>query len=213
MTDIALSPEAVARLKTLAQEATPGPWEYFVWDGGVCIGSQTPDEILFETPQEIPTKLTSREKGNNAAYIAAVHPGVILAMCEEIEQLRNMRLDQMAETLASLLNAAASAATDEEVIAAKLGTECPYCGYESSSFEDAKAHDATCPKHPAVIRAVRLEKEANWLAIELEKRERGCKWCEQYHNSCIPSFVPCGYKGPDNWREAARKAVEEDSHE
>lgn len=51
-----------------------------------------------------------------------------------------------------------------------------------------------------------LEKEADWLAMELEKREHGCEWCGM--NNCSRHTSPCGYQGPDNWREAARKAVE-----
>ena len=72
---------------------------------------------------------------------------------------------------------------------------CPYCGYESSSFEDAKAHDATCSKHPAVIRAARLEKEADWLAERLSIMERR-------------SFPDCAQAG-EVWRKIAREAVEE----
>ena len=54
----------------------------------------------------------------------------------------------------------------------------------------------------------RLEKEADWLACQLEKKKHGCEWCEERYE-CIPSQVSCGYEGPDNWREAAREAVSE----
>lgn len=180
---IDLSPEALTRLKVLAQKATPGPW--IDYEGSIY----QENEGCFWIAD---VGRTIEDRQEERAYIAATHPGVILAMCEEIERLRNMRLDQMAETLASLLNAAASAATDEEVIAAKLGTECPYCGYESSSIEEAKAHDGTCPKHPAVIRAARLEKEADWLA-------RVC--AEQMLDGVDEQSVQW-------WREKARGAAE-----
>lgn len=50
----------------------------------------------------------------------------------------------------------------------------------------------------------RLEKEADWLAMELEKREPTCRSCRE--TVCTTS---CGYTGPDNWREAAREAIQE----
>lgn len=69
---------------------------------------------------------------------------------------------------------------------------CLHCGYESQSFEDAKAHDGTCPKHPAVIRAARLEKEADWLAQ--------CAANDGWHGVRVSR---------EFMREQARKAVEE----
>lgn len=59
----------------------------------------------------------------------------------------------------------------------------------------------------AHARAERIEKEADWLATELEKRVHGCEWCSEI--VCSRYYSSCGYHGPDNWREAARRAVEE----
>lgn len=66
--------------------------------------------------------------------------------------------------------------------------------------------------NPQVVLALieefgRLDKEADWLAMELEKREHGCEWCGV--SNCSRYTSPCGYKGPDNWRNAARKAIED----
>lgn len=52
-----------------------------------------------------------------------------------------------------------------------------------------------------------LEKEVDWLAMELEKRVHGCEWCGEV--VCSRNYSSCGYQGPDNWRKAARKVVAE----
>lgn len=62
-TDIDISPKELTILKTLAQKATPERWQPSFVAGCVTIGQ-------------------------NQVYIAAVHPYVFLAMCEEIERLR-----------------------------------------------------------------------------------------------------------------------------
>lgn len=117
---------------------------------------------------------------------------------------------------------------------------CPYCGHESSSFDDAKAHDATCPKHPAVIRAGHfikalealrkytrhLIKEADWLAdrcLEFCDFNNYCDECALYPGDLDFPHPDCGLKIDienarwrfgkhvvSDWREAAYKAVEEE---
>lgn len=66
--------------------------------------------------------------------------------------------------------------------------------------------------NPAFMQALldkmdRLNKEADWLACQLETKEHACEYC--YHPNCGGryGFEKCGYQGPDNWRTAARKAV------
>lgn len=168
MNDIDISPEALTRIKALAQKATQYPWNPEVT---VRRDGSKKKKVLGTGYYNGVCSVADVYHMDDLTYIAAVHPGVIIALCKEIERLRNRRLDQMAEALTTMLNAAASAATGEEVITAKLGTECPYCGYESSSIEEAKAHDGTCPKHPAVIRAGRLEKEIERLRAQVATQE------------------------------------------
>lgn len=177
MSSIDISPEALTRIKALAQKATPGPWasyanveatfgvEPYDWgqvyarvgEHGEHVWAILSVNLHRLSPgEEAEARTAFREgrgfdpgqPGRDAAFIASNPPETVMAYIDEILRLR---------------------------------------------------------EHLA-----RLEKEADWLAIELAKRGRGCKWmCDQYHNGCIPSFVPCGYKGSDIWREAARKAVEE----
>lgn len=82
----------------------------------------------------------------------------------------------------------------------------PRCG----TYGEAVEAWNSLPKKKALQQ---LEKEADWLACELEKRERGCRWCPDYQTTCIPSLSACGYRGPDNWREGAREAIRnEENH-
>lgn len=227
MNSIDLSPEALTRIKALAQKATPGPWikkvrpKISVDNDATFITTEAREsDALFEIARlefinaYDGRKLSkfSREQRANAAFIAAAHPGVVLAMCEEIERLRDVRLNQVGEAAMSMLTEAITAVSDGKLNAeVKLGIECPYCGYESSSFEDAKAHDATCPKHPAVIRAARLEKEADWLAHRMlncpDEVDPDGPW-----NVC--KGEDCAGPSEDQgacWRRTARKAVEENN--
>lgn len=62
-----VSPERIQRIRELAKKATPTAWE-------------------ADVIADIINERSGRE--SDAAYISAVHPGVVLAMCEEIELLR-----------------------------------------------------------------------------------------------------------------------------
>lgn len=200
MSSIDLSPEALTRLKALAQKATPGPWHL----------TGIPDVVdILSVGNRL---ICSPCKMGDAAFIAAVHPGLILAMCDKIERLSAMRMLQAGEAAISLLNAAISSVVGEEIKPIKVGTVCPYCGYESSSFEEATAHDGTCPKHPAVMKAVRLEKEADWLAERLHffcDYNNYCNECALYPSFCQENIEKRFEKHVvENWREQARKASE-----
>lgn len=76
---IDLSPEALTRLKALAQKATPGPW--IDYEGSIY----QKNEGCFWI---VDVGRTIEDRQEERAYIAAAHPGVLLAMCEEIERLR-----------------------------------------------------------------------------------------------------------------------------
>lgn len=86
-----------------------------------------------------------------------------------------------------------------------------YIVIEPAEWDDAEYIAAVNPQVILGLLASyeHLEKEAEWLACKLEERDPGCKYCEEYNKECIPSLQARGYKGPDNWREAARKALEE----
>jgi hypothetical protein len=48
-------------------------------------------------------------------------------------------------------------------------TICPYCETQLADFEAAKVHDATCEKHPAVIRLMRREQDIHQALVYLRQ--------------------------------------------
>ena len=68
---------------------------------------------------------------------------------------------RQAEVTADVLNAMMAGITGqkESVRVEVDGFQCPYCNEISKTIEAATAHDAICPKHPAVIRAEKAEAE------------------------------------------------------
>ena len=70
---------------------------------------------------------------------------------------------RQAEVTADVLNAMMAGITGqkESVRVEVEGFQCPYCNEISKTIEAATAHDAICPKHPAVIRAEALERDLN----------------------------------------------------
>lgn len=115
MNSIDISPEALERIKALAQRATPGPWitqdsSALGDDASFVTSGKRVEEGLLEIARVNGTEPAYGKRGDkfvreqraNAAFIAAAHPGVILAMCEEIERLRERvaLLNKEAEWLA-----------------------------------------------------------------------------------------------------------------
>jgi hypothetical protein len=52
-------------------------------------------------------------------------------------------------------------------------TVCPYCNSQFGTFTEAAAHDATCEKHPAVIRLAARERDIK-RAVEAIGRAAAC---------------------------------------
>jgi hypothetical protein len=50
----------------------------------------------------------------------------------------------------------------------KVGITCMHCGLPLADDEEAKAHTAVCPEHPAVLRAEQAEAERDVLAKTLD---------------------------------------------
>jgi hypothetical protein len=75
---------AAAKLRTLAEAATPGPWardyHYITAEvpsgrpGGEVIGQMTPSVVRLGTPDKA-----------NAAYVATMHPGMALAVADWLD--------------------------------------------------------------------------------------------------------------------------------
>lgn len=86
---------AAARIRTLAGVATPGPWEA---DGSEI---QTPYALCWvgETCAS-----DGGDSGDvNASYIAAMHPGVGLALADLLDQIRASEDSPVGEASAALV--------------------------------------------------------------------------------------------------------------
>lgn len=227
MTKPDLSTEALMARRKLAEQATPGPWgvkcerhdntchEYLILteDGDKIVGADKidPREVYYRSLPEAICSLDSHD----ASHIAANDPDTVIAtidellrLREQVEALTNMREIQIHELAVELINEAVSDKAGENLKVISLGTTCPHCNMQFATAAEAIEHVATCPKHPATIRAEHLEKEADWLAENCWKKtgceyiptkdERGGMWCDE---------CPHEHDCRKCWREAARRAV------
>lgn len=178
------------------------------------------DELSVLKEQEACTKVKLDLERAQAAGIEAMR------RAEQAEAALKSALQvnaaRQAEGLEKILNGMMAGITGEkESVRLELGGfHCPYCNEVSKTIEAATEHDATCPKHPAVIRAekaeaenARLTKVVNWMADKLGTRHPDCplKYLKQR-----PLGWKCheGSQGPCTkaqavvcWAEAARRAV------
>ncbi len=77
-----------AYLRALAEKATPGPWEQLAGDYGRKIASQ-PIRVLFgRSPIIARTEQEAPKATVDAAYIASASPETIMALLDELEELR-----------------------------------------------------------------------------------------------------------------------------
>ena len=146
------------------------------------------------------------KKAGYAAHIAANDPPTVIATIDELLRLReeNERLKEglenalhvnelrLAEIAKTLITGLAEGITGNSgSVTAQIRATCVHCNASFTRAEEATAHDNVCPKHPANIRAGRLEKEIDWLA----QAAANCEWMGR---RVSPKFM----------REAARRAVE-----
>lgn len=228
MTKPDLSAEALMARKALAEQATPGPWKQTVilyddeagryYDCVDIAGSMIRLAVYWTGNSKMwGGKSVYEMKDANAVHIADNDPSTVIAtidellrLREQVEALTNMREIQIQELAVELINEAVSDKAGENLKVISLGATCPHCNMQFSTAVEAIEHDATCPKHPATIRAEHLEKEADWLAENCWKKtgceyiptrdERGGMWCDE---------CPHEHDCRKCWRDAARKAVEE----
>ena len=148
----------------------------------------------------------------------------ILRLLDALEQAEaqlaaalQVNATRQAEVTADVLNAMMAGITGqkESVRVEVEGFQCPYCNEISKTIEAATAHDAICPKHPAVIRAeqaeanvARLTKMVDWLAGQLHGLgpKYGDVICPQEKCHATSDCIDC-------WKEAARRAVADDERE
>lgn len=191
-----LTPEQLADLRQKANAATPGPWEKHEH----CSFVITPDFPYIP-------KIGSTNMHEDAAFIAAANPAIILKLLDRIDFL------------------------EKEVVSYKWVAEqawggeipSPYPGHHSSYekfIENMEHHNCPCCggsghvddcDKDLVDKIERLEKEADWLAGRLSNI---CTLIVLGYDvvSAVPTEwakqAPNG-SGSEYWREAARKAVEE----
>lgn len=171
------------------------------------------------TPYLIDTELSLECIG----HIAANSPDVVIATIDELLRLRgeNARLKEglenalhvnelrLAEIAKTLITGLAEGITgNSESVTSQISATCVHCNASFTSAEEAIAHDKVCPKHPANIKAKRLEKEADWLAERLAKycvddAEKECPLIDVCPEGSCPTITT------SSWREVARRAVRE----
>ena len=99
-----MTPERLAEIERLANEATPGPWEWdldvFNEDGEIesCVGAGIPIAMLFRAATGLKTttdgntretwhKAEKAQEAKDAAYIAAANPAALLDLIAHIRDL------------------------------------------------------------------------------------------------------------------------------
>lgn len=208
-----LSSEALLARRDLAKKATPGPWYLAEEDAdNLLVTSNSRKEMVdiakceMAHPEAWMEEPFASEQNANAQHIAANSPDVVIATIDELLRLReeNARLKEglenalhvnelrLAEIAKTLITGLAEGITgDSKSVTSQIRATCVHCNASFTRAEEATAHDNVCPKHPANIRAGRLEKEIDWLA----QAAANCEWMGR---RVSPKFM----------REAARRAVE-----
>ena len=210
MTNPDLSTEALMARRKLAEQATPGGWSAITRaDINGCLVCDIIDERGVELADSLTQEAASHIVSNDPSTVIATIDE-LLRLREQVEALTNTRAVQLQEMAVDMLNEVIHDKTGEDIKAFSLGATCPHCNMQFATMREAIEHDAACPKHPATIRAERLEKEADWLAENCWKKtgceyiptkdERGGMWCDE---------CPHEHDCRKCWREAAGRAVEE----
>lgn len=197
-----VSSERLQRIRELAEKATPGPWKavgeftcQVVTDyapqkeraGGYGSGNNF---VCFLNDGENGVYNDEEEQNNTATFIAAAHPGVILAMCEEIERLREQVATQ--EVLSGEDDACMTQleverdALEEQV--ARLEKEADWLAARCREFCDSNNYCNECALYPG---------DADFPHPDCGQKidVENARW--RFEKRVV-----------SDWREAARKAVE-----
>lgn len=208
------------KLKELAQKATPGPWEQ-----DACGG------VYSEAREDIPLDIIDDclQSPDDAAYIAAANPQTMLAMIAKIEELEKDN--------ANLSEYLLGASNNLDLYGKAINWICLALGIKTPTPIDFFFKDGARPiierikdinldmremqNYAAKDREEinKLEKEADWLAEQLSYLANrlfsdangnlvsSCPENASYKPvfDCVAEHGSC----KDCWRQAARKAVEE----
>lgn len=137
MSKVEITAELLADLKARAQKATPGPW----YRNGVQI--QTASQVSIAASLYCPEKHALKTAEDDATYIAAASPDMVLALIEEIERLKED------------FDAAARSAADESVKAQGLEQQAEWLARKLFEVCRSNGCENTCAGK--VIRCSRLK--------------------------------------------------------
>lgn len=220
MDKIEITPEFLDNLKAKAEKATPGPWLRCALEPLIInYSNEDPTKIIAAVAEwDDVGKLESvyDNADNNAEYVATVNPQVVLALIGRIEELEannygpEILNDPQALTVSYFAGRMAEGRENNAEID-RLNAENTRLKVELHDM-DISAAEAR-KEYRAEI--AKLEKEADWLATELAKfcSREDCENCEhsgrQWEEYCFCKILSLGVNSLQTWREAARKAVEE----
>ncbi len=224
-----ITQEKRAELRKLHADATPGPYGFEAhgdtgsYSVGVIMDEYDDEPVtgLNDDPTLFVVDVVASEVNGyqNAAFYAEAYnnfPQLLNALDAE-----ETRADKLSSQLAKALEVNAADQMEAAIklfggiVAAVSGEEmpqelfrawlCPHCGTKHDSKEAAFAHDAICPKHPAVVRAEKAEAdnaqllaERDWLVNRLV--------CTKSSYDIEPKTKDWP---PEEWIKAARCAVAE----
>lgn len=136
------------KLRTLAEDATPGPWKADGWQREAYNGNYfvRGDGVTTEQVADCGDGSTRWEE--NASYIAAASPDVVLALLDEIERLR-----ERADAINAIRNEQLAAANaDRERLLAKLESSLDTSERLDRDLTAMRAaRDALAKAHPVML--------------------------------------------------------------
>lgn len=177
-----ITQEKRAELRKLHADATPGPYGFEAhgdtgsYSVGVIMDEYDDEPVtgLNDDPTLFVVDVVASEVNGyqNAAFYAEAYnnfPQLLNALDAEetranklssqlVKALEINAADQM-EAAIKLFGGIVAAVSGEEMpqdLSVRVWL-CPHCGTKHDSKEAAVAHDAICPKHPAVVRAEKAE--------------------------------------------------------
>lgn len=155
-----------ARLRELAEAATPGPWPAMTWygseDGGhAAIGphhvAQDEEDDGYNNGREddAPGGPVEDRAMRDAAFIADANPTAVLALLDALDRAEAERDGSIAEVerlkaeAVSVDNSLAEAAAHWEALIASAGQFCGHCR-TPVPLDEMRTHIRACPSNPMV---------------------------------------------------------------
>lgn len=173
--------DKIAELTTLEAKATPGPWEAYCRgerDYLVCAAALgtyaaawtefNANAVLIAAMRNaLPELLELIKEMPRGLMQVCIERNAALARAEKAEDAFAKATEQnmagMLEASSMVFEGILKGISGKQTIL-RMGFTCPYCDKIMTTAEEATAHDGVCVKHPAVIRAEKVEAERDVLA-------------------------------------------------